>query len=327
MGIMTGGSTGSAWVGTSTLSQELRTMYDRNLLRRLLPNLVWALFGQPKPMPRNEGQTVNFRRFASLAVATTPLTEGVTPAGSELSVSAVTVTPAQYGDYIKISDYLDFTAPDPILLEGGQILAEQAAETIDTLVRDIVVAGTTVQYAGASSTSRVTVGSADKLNATEIQKAVRTMQVNRIRPITQILNASTGVGTKPVNAGYVAIIGAHTLYDLKQDSKFVPVSDYGTRDGLLPNEVGALDEVRFIRTDNPKVFTAAGESSIDVHCTIIMGADAFGIVSPQGVTNIVKDFGAGDDALNQRATSGWKMLMASVILQQLAILRIEHAVS
>jgi hypothetical protein len=44
MGIMTGGSTGSAWTGTSTLSQELRTFYDRNLLQRLLPKLVWALF-------------------------------------------------------------------------------------------------------------------------------------------------------------------------------------------------------------------------------------------------------------------------------------------
>src|ERR1044072_678450 len=211
MGIMTGGSTGSAWTGTSTLSQELRTFYDRNLLQRLLPKLVWALFGQPKPMPRNEGQTVNFRRFASLATATTPLTEGVTPAGSELSISAVTVTPAQYGDYIKISDYLDFTAPDPILLEGGQILAEQAAETIDELVRDVVVAGTTVQYAGTAHSARNQITTSDKLNATEIQKAVRTMQVNRTRPITQILNASTGVGTKPVAGGYVGIVGPYGL--------------------------------------------------------------------------------------------------------------------
>lgn len=318
MGIMTS--------GTGTLSQELRTFYDRNLLSRLLPKLVWALFGQPKPMPRNEGQKVNFRRFASLTAATTPLTEGVTPAGSELSVSAVEVTPAQYGDYIKISDYLDFTAPDPILIEGGQILAEQAADTIDQLVRDIVVAGTTVQYAGTGNAARADVAAGDKLNAVEIQKAVRTMHVNKARPITQILNASTGVGTVPVAGGYVGIVGPYGLYDLKQDSKFVTVEKYGSRDGLLPNEVGSLDEVRFIRTDNPKIYTGAGTAGIDVHATIILAADAFGIVAPQGVTNIVKDFGAGDDALNQRATSGWKMLMASVILQQLAILRIEHAV-
>jgi N4-gp56 family major capsid protein len=313
--------------GTGSLSEELRTYYDRNLLSRLLPQLVWALFGQPKPMPANEGQTVNFRRFASLSAATTPLTEGVTPLGSELSVSAITVTPAQYGDYIKISDILDFTAPDPVLTEGGQILAEQAANTIDQLVRDVVVAGTTVQYA-AGRADRASITSADKLNATEIQKATRTMRVNKVRKLTSILNASTGVGTKPIAAAFVGITDAYGLFDLKQDSKFIQVHEYGSGQGaLLPNEVGSLDEVRFIVTDNPKVYTGAGSGGIDVHATIILGADAFGIVAPKGVENIIKPFGAGDDPLNQRATSGWKMFMASVILQQLAVLRIEHAVS
>jgi len=312
---------------TGTLSQELRTFYDRNLLSRLLPQLVWALFGQPKPMPANEGQTVNFRRFASLSAATTPLVEGVTPVGNDLSVSAVTVTPAQYGDFIKISDILDFTAPDPILVEGGQLLAEQAANTIDQLVRDVVIAGTTVQYA-AGRAGRASITSADKLNATEIQKAVRSLHVNKARKITSILNASTGVGTKPVNAGYVGIVGPYGLYDLKQDSKFLTVEQYGSAaGGTLPNEVGALDEVRFIRTDNLAVYTGAGSGGIDVHATIILAADAFGIVAPKGVENIIKPFGAGDDPLNQRATSGWKMFMKAVILQQLAILRIEHAVS
>jgi N4-gp56 family major capsid protein len=319
MGMMT--------TGTSTLSQELRTFYDRNLLKRLLPRLVWALFGQPKPMPANEGQTVNFRRFSSLSAATTALTEGMTPQGSELSVSAITVTPAQYGDFIKITDILDFTAPDPVLTEGQQLLAEQAADTVDQLVRDVVTAGTTVQYAGGAA-SRVTVATGSRLNAAEIQKAVRTMHVNKVRPVTNILNASTGVGTKPVNAGYIGIVNAYGLYDLKQDSKFLTVEQYGSKDGLLPGEVGALDEVRFIRSDNNKIYAAAGASSQDIHATIILGGDAFGIVQPKGVESIIKGFGeGGDDPLNQRATSGWKMYMASVILQQLAILRIEHSVT
>ena len=48
------------------------------------------------------------------------------------------------------------------------------------------------------------------------------------------------------------------------------------------------------------------ETRFDVHATFIMGADSFGIVSPMGIENIIKGFGAGDDPLNQRATSGWK---------------------
>jgi N4-gp56 family major capsid protein len=313
---------------TGTLSPELRTFYDRNLLSRLLPRLVWALWGQPKQMPAREGQTVNFRRFASLTAATTPLSEGVTPAGNSLTVNEFTATPAQHGDFIEVSDYLDFTAPDPVFLEATDLLGEQAGDTIDQLTRDVLLAGTTVQYANGR-VSRVTVAAGDILNDTEIYKVVRTMQTNKVKPINQILNASTGVGTKPIAGGYIAIISPAVLYSLKTqaNTKFIPVHEYGSREALLPHEVGALDEVRFVLTNNPTVYSGAGAAGIDVHSTLVMGADFYGIIMPQGVTTIVKPFGSAGtaDPLDQRQTVGWKMLYTAVILQQLAGVRIEHA--
>ena len=307
-------------------STQVRTFYEKTLLGRLLPNLTYLLYGQQKPMPRNSGQTVNFRRFASLSAATTPLTEGVTPNGSVLSASAITATPAQYGDVQGITDIMDFTAPDPVMIEVVELQGEQAAETIDTVTRDVIVAGTTVQYADGVA-GRANVASTGLLDATEIKKAVRTMHVNKVKKMTSIVDASTGIGTKPIAAAYVGIIGPQALYDLKADSKFVPVHEYASKDGLLPFEVGSLDEVRFVMTQNSKVFTGAGDGGIDVHATLILGQDAFGIIAPQGVQHIMKGFGEGDDPLNQRATSGWKCYFTAVILQQLAILRIEHAVS
>jgi N4-gp56 family major capsid protein len=314
------------------LSPELRTFYDRNLLSRLLPRLVWALWGQPKPMPARSGQKVNYRRFASLAAATTPLTEGVTPGGSGITINELDATPLQFGDFVEVSDYLDFTAPDPVFLETTDLLGEQAADTIDQLTRDVLLAGTTVQYANGR-VSRVTVAAGDILNDIEIYKAVRTMQTNKVKPINNILNASTGVGTQPIAGGFVAIISPAVLYSLKTqvNTKFVPVHEYGSRDGLLPHEVGALDEVRFVLSNNPKVFPAAGAGSpgIDVHCTLIIGADFYGLIMPQGVTTMVKPFGSGGttDPLDQRQTVGWKMLYTAVILQQLAGIRVEHAIS
>ncbi len=315
---------------TGSLSPELRTFYDRNLLMRLMPRLVWALWGQPKQMPSREGQTVNFRRFSALAAATTPLSEGVTPAGNSITVAEFTATPVQYGDFVEVSDYLDFTAPDPVFLETTDLLGEQAADTIDQLTRDVLLAGTTVQYANGR-VSRVTVAAGDILNDTEIYKVVRTMQTNKVSPITQILNASTGVGTKPIAGGYVAIISPAVLYSLKTQTgtKFIPVHEYGSREALLPFEVGALDEVRFVLSNNPTVYSAAGAGSpgIDVHSTLVMGANFYGLIMPQGVTTIVKPFGSSGtaDPLDQRQTVGWKMLYTAVILQQLAGVRIEHA--
>ena len=310
----------------SGLAPELYTYYDRNLLERLLPNLLYMSFGQLRAMPRNQGQTVNFRRFNSLATATTPLTEGTTPSSDTLDMSQVTASPSQYGKFVEISDILDMTAPDPVLTETGTLLAEQAAQTLDILTRDVIVAGTTVQYAAGQS-GRSSVAVTNNLNVTEIRKAVRTMQTNKVSKITQVLDASTGVGTKPVNAAYVGIVGPSGLYDLKSDTKFIRVEEYGSRMPLLPFEVGALDDVRFVMTHSPKIYSAAGSGSIDVHATLILGANAFGVISPMGITNIIKPFGAGNDPLNQRATSGWKAFYTAVILQQLAILRIEHAVT
>src|SRR5512133_1099470 len=127
--------------GAGQLTNEQKTFYDRNLLSRLLPNLTFMLFGQQRQMPAREGMAVNFRRFASLAAATTALTEGVTPESGSLTVSVVTATPSQYGYWVELSDVLDFSAIDPVLVETGELLGEQAANTLDILTRDILVAG------------------------------------------------------------------------------------------------------------------------------------------------------------------------------------------
>jgi N4-gp56 family major capsid protein len=213
-------------------------------------------------------------------------------------------------------------------MEATDLLGEQAGDTLDQETRDVLLAGTTIQYAN-SRVSRVTVAAGDILNDTEIFKVVRTMQTNKVKPVTQILNASTGVGTQPIAGGYIAIISPAVLYSLKTqaNTRFVPVHEYGSRDNLLPHEVGALDEVRFILTNNPTVYAAAGAAGIDVHATLVMGAEFYGIIMPQGVTTIVKPFGSGGttDPLDQRQTVGWKCLYTAVILQQLAGVRIEHA--
>jgi hypothetical protein len=39
-----------------------------------------------------------------------------------------------------------------------------------------------------------------------------------------------------------------------------------------PNEVGKLDDVRFVRTENPKVFTAAARAASTFTATLIMGS-------------------------------------------------------
>ena len=76
--------------------------------------------------------------------ATTPLDEGITPAGSSLSVT----DRAQYGDFITITDKLDYQSQDPVLMEAAEILGDQMGDTLDQLTRDVLTAGSNKYLAG-----------------------------------------------------------------------------------------------------------------------------------------------------------------------------------
>lgn len=298
----------------SGLTAEQKTFYDRTLLSRLTPNLVFAKYGQKKSAPKREGDTINFRKFNSLDAATTPLTEGVTPAGKSLNITSVTATVAQYGDFVEISDKLDMVGIDPVLTETGQVLGEQAGLTLDTVVRDVVAAGTNVQYANGGI-SRATVAKTDVLNSTEIRKAVRTLRKANAKPVD--------------GKSYVGIVGPDAEFDLMADPLWQDVSKYAASTQIFDGELGKLAGVRFVRTSNAPVFVGEGASSADVHATMIIGKDAYGVVDIEGSSKpemIVKPHGSAGtaDPLNQRATSGWKALYTAKRLEELSMVRIEH---
>lgn len=302
---------------TATLSPTIQTYYDKKLLARMIAEFIHLQFAQKRPISKGNGKTVNFRKFSSLAAATTPLTEGVTPSGNAITITEITATVAQYGDFIELSDILDLVAIDPVLDEMTDVLGEQAKDTLDQIVRDILAAGTAVQYA-AGRVSRITVAAGDDLDVDEIRKAVRTLK---------------RANAKPLDGGdYVAIVEPGTTYDLQGDAKWEAAAQYAGSKQIFSGEIGRLYGVRFVETTNAKKFAGAGAAGVDVYATLVLGKDAYGMVDIAGsgnVQNIVKPHGSAGtaDPLNQRSTTGWKALFTAKILQQTAMVRIEHTVS
>ena len=300
------------------------------MLKAARPILVHTRWGQVRDIPRKNGMAIRFRRYTLLSANTTPLSEGVTPTGKTLAITNVDATVQQYGDFITMSDVLDFATFDPILTETADLLGQQAGNSLDQLARDILAAGSTVQYA-STATSRATVTSAMLITRAEIREAVRTLQGNDAAKVTSMVNPSNGFNSSPINACYVGIITENTLFDLKNITGFIPVEEYASKEGVMEGEVGALDEVRFVMTTNGKIFSSAGSGSIDVHATIILARNAYGIsrISGEAMKNIIKPLGSAGtaDPLEQRATSGWKATFVTKILNENFLLRLEHAVS
>ena len=296
----------------SSLSVEMKTYYDKELIRLAGPHLVHDQFAQQRDIPKNEGKTIQFRKYAPLPKALTPLTEGVTPDGQALSASQITATVAQYGGFIRLSDMLILTAIDNNLLEALEEIGDQAGRTLDTITREVLMGGTNVQYGEGTKSARSALDATDKLTVVAIKKAVRTLKRKN---------------APKIGDAYVGIIHPDVTFDLTEDTRWIEAHKYCRPDELYTGEIGKIAGVRFVETSEAKIFAGAGASSRDVYATMILGKNAYGTtkVTGGGLQTIVKQLGSGGtaDPLNQRATVGWKAVKTAARLVEEYMVRIE----
>ena len=379
----------------SELSPEMKTYYSDYLIDLAEPELVHDQFGQKHPIPAGNGKTIEFRQYSPLPELTEALTEGVTPDGQSLSVSNLTATVAQYGGYVTLSDLLMLTAVDNNLVQATKLIASQAGRTLDTITREVINAGTVVQYGGGQSArSGLYYNSgSDNCNLTvdDVKKAVRYLESQ---------------DAPKLGGYYVGIIHPYCKYDLMKDPDWVNPHQYSDVENIYTNEIGELYGVRFVQSsraktwrgedlasdartlsvnnaggysgvitslafdggtvaadalkgrtillngipalvtgntasalsfsatdfgtvaDNAVIYPGEGAAGgLTVYSTLILADDAYGVteIAGGGLQHIVKQLGSAGtaDALNQRATCGWKATKTAEILVPQYLVRIE----
>lgn len=306
---------------SSGLAPEMKTYYDRVLLTRTVPKLIHARFGQRKAIPQHGGRVVEFRKFSGLNVATTPLQEGVLfTALKDISVTYITATVDQYGDAVGFSDLVSTTTIDPLLTETTQILGEQAGETIDELVRDVVSAGTTVMYVG-TDTARNTISATDNITAADVARIALQMELNR---------------AKKIDGAWQAITHPRVMYDLMRTQEWRDAQNYHQTGRIFTGELGELYGVRFWSTDKAKVFEnasngAGSTGTVDVYTVLVFGQESFGIIDLSGhnLQTVYQPIGSAGtaDPLKVNQTMGWKATFGVKRLQETFMLRYECAAS
>jgi N4-gp56 family major capsid protein len=299
--------------GAEALSAEMKTFYDMTLIDEATANLVHDQFGQKRPIPANGGKTIEFRKFAPLAKATTPLTEGVTPDGKSLSVSTITATVAQYGDFVTQTDVLELTSLDNTILEATKLLGRQAGLTLDTIVRNVLNSGTNVTYCPKVADGVETaVTSRTNLDATS-QLTVKVIQ--------QVVAKLRGQNAPTIGGKYVAIIHPYVAYDLMRDPEWIDAHKYANPTNLYVGEIGEIAGVRFVQTTEAKVFDGG------VFSTLFLGEGAYGVteITGGGLQTIVKQKGSAGtaDPLDQRSSVGWKAIKTAEILIENYLVRVE----
>ena len=228
---------------TSTIDINIEGYYDRNLLERALPHLLYSKFAQTRPIPKNKGSKITFRRYGSLAVNTTQLSEGVTPTGKQLSATEITATMGQYGDYVIITDKLLDMGLDPVLLEAGDILGEQAGLSIDTIHRTVLLAGTSVRYASGVAARTDIVAAITEADIKVVIRALEGANAKKLR----MMNAPTvKVSTVPLRPAFIGITHTDNRQDLEGLTNFIPVEKYSSQKDVMETEIGECLGIRFL---------------------------------------------------------------------------------
>lgn len=302
---------------TESLSPEMKEYYRTRLIDIASPNLIHDQFGQKHPIPKNNGKTIEFRKLSPLAKAMTPLTEGVTPAGNRLTVTKITSTIAQYGDYITSSDLLELTAIDPNQEMNMTTLGDQAGRTLDTVTREVITAGTNVMYA-------------PKSDGTEVLLRENVSRDCLLTPklINQAVAKLKRMNAKKINGYFIGIVHTDTACDLQNNKDWIEVHKYTDSEKIYEGEIGKLGGVRFVETSEAKIIGGAGENGDAVYCTMIIGADAYGTTDIEGggLEYIIQQLGSGgtEDPLKQRSSCGWKATKTAERLVEEFMVRIEH---
>ena len=307
----------------SKLSAENKTFYDRALVEEAGPNLIHGQFGQKRPIPKNGGKRIQFRRYASLPKALKPLTEGVTPEGRKLSATAVEAEVNQYGDFVCLSDVLDLTAIDNNVLEATKAVGRQAGLTLDTITRNVLQSGTNVFYCPKVGANGVQTPVTDRSG---LDKTC-TLTVDVVKKVAAMLKAANA---PKIDGDYVCILHPYVAYDIMSDPRWEEMHKYTTPENMYQGEIGRIAGVRFVETSEAAVYKGTENScptGLAVFGCLFIAQGAYGVTEENGkeMQTIIKQLGSAGtaDPLDQRSTVGWKALQTAEILMEPYMVRVE----
>ena len=295
----------TAFDGTNTLSGELKTFYDTELLENARVELFYAQFAKKQPLPAGRGKTIEWRKWNTFAKAS-QLQEGVIPTGQKFGMSSKTGTINQYGTYATVSDQLELHAYDDVILGATEEMGASAAETQETLIRDALMTNTNVLYCdnihGSDYISTPTAeeemqdtpdGGLSTMTPDMVAKAVTKLKKDRVPTI---------------NGKYYAVIHPSVAYDLRKSKEWLEAHKYAHPDEIYNGEIGELHNCRFIENVFAPVIGDVTANAGCAYATFFFGKDAFGIIDPEGgaLEMIVKDKSQVGGPLNQFSTIGYK---------------------
>ena len=301
--------TTQAFDSTHSLSGELKTFYDTELLENARVEMFYAQFAKKQSLPANHGKSVEWRKWNTFEKAS-QLQEGVIPTGQKFGMSSKQGAINQYGTYAAITDTLELRAYDDVILGATEEMGASAAETQETLIRDALLVNTNVLYCDNITLSTGTFASTPTTCALmEASDAV--MSVLTPDMVAKAVTKLKKDRVPTINGKYYAVIHPSVAYDLRKSKEWIEAHKYSATSEIFNGEIGELHGCRFIENVFAPVLGGAdykNKAGGKTYATYFFGKEAFGIIDPAGgaLEMIVKDKSQIGGPLNQFSTVGYK---------------------
>ncbi len=196
------------------------------------------------------------------------------------------------------------------LNESARLLAQNMAQTIDEVTRDVLASTSSVLL----SSNGVNSSTPTELSKADIDAAVKQLLGNDADMISEMIPASGNFATAPVRPAFWGFIDTDLLDDLENVSNFLSTTNYGSNMRSIENEWGSTGNVRWLYTSVGSVSSATPA----VYNNFIVGKEAYAVIHLKGETGdfYIEPLGSAGsaDPLHQRGTVGWQHPFVARIL-------------
>ena len=262
----------------SQLTQAIQTIWSKEILFQSMPILRFEQFAVKKTeLGVAPGLQINFMRYNNLGFAA-PLVEGVRMSTNALTAQQFSITVAEHGYAIAVSELLLNASFDDVMASASRLLGRNMALYLDGQARDTLMAASSVIYGedrsnlsavnnwyadGTKGTTRASMTGAFNLTPKTVKDAVETLATKNIPRLGET---------------YVAFVHPHQSRKLRDNPEFIEVTKYAAPGNFMLGEIGRLYDTVFIETTQiQKVVNGAG-----ANYTTDTAVDPASIVYPTG---------------------------------------------